>query len=62
MIHALERFEHFKGRDLNSHMPSIDAHLRMFKIFEPLRTSVLPNRLFNADEIIKIMNARRHPK
>lgn len=60
-VDDLQRFEHFKGRDLNSHMPSIEGYRRMFQVFEPMRAT-LADRSLNADEIIKIMNARRHPK
>jgi uncharacterized protein len=61
-VEDLKRWEHFKGRDLNLHMPSIDGYRRMFRIFEPMRTSVLGNRLLNADEIVQILNARRHAR
>jgi uncharacterized protein YfbU (UPF0304 family) len=61
-VEDLKRWEHFKGRDLNSHMPSVDGYRRMFEIFEPLRATVLGHRSLNADEIIEIMNARRRPR
>ena len=32
LIEQLDRFTSFKGRDLNSHMPSIDAYRRMFAV------------------------------
>jgi uncharacterized protein YfbU (UPF0304 family) len=50
------RFQHFKGRDLNSHSPSIDRYLRMYRVFEPLRAK-LHSRSLNADELISILNA-----
>ena len=51
-------FEHFEGRDLNSHMPSIDGYRNMYRVFEPMRKT-LGNRSLTAVEIAKILNARR---
>ena len=50
-------FGHFEGRDLNSHMPSIDGYRNMYRVFEPMRKT-LANRSLNADEIANILNAR----
>jgi hypothetical protein len=60
LVNDLERFAHFKGRDLNSHSPSIEVYQRMYEVFEPLRKN-LHNRDLNADEIITIMKAKLHP-
>jgi uncharacterized protein YfbU (UPF0304 family) len=58
-VDDLKRFEHFKGRDLNSHFPSsIDGYRNMYRVFEPMRKT-LANRSLNADEIASILNARR---
>ena len=40
LIDHLDSFTDFKGRDLNSHMPSIDRYSRMFLVFEPMRKSL----------------------
>jgi uncharacterized protein YfbU (UPF0304 family) len=53
-VEKLQRFEHFKGRDLNSHMPSIDRYRHMYRVFEPIRET-LHSRSLNAAEIIQIM-------
>jgi uncharacterized protein len=55
-----DRFEHFKGRDLNSHSPSIDAYRRMYAVFEPVRSN-LHDRNLSVDELIAILNAAIHP-
>ena len=60
MIEQLERFTCFKGRDLNSHMPSIDTYRRMVAAFEPIRRT-LTGRALNADEIIGLLKAWLHP-
>ena len=40
IINDLERFSHFTGRELNSHHPSIEGYLRMYEVFEPLRSGL----------------------
>ena len=60
LIEKLDRFSSFKGRDLDAHMPTIDAHRRMFAVFEPIRRT-LTGRDLNAKEIIEILKAKLHP-
>lgn len=36
IINKLDRFEEFKLRDLNSHMPSLATYERMLRVFNPL--------------------------
>ena len=56
LIDKLDLFTHFGGRDLNSHMPSIEQHRRMVRAFKPIRSSLSGN-LLSAGHIIKILNA-----
>jgi hypothetical protein len=60
LIEHLDRFTHFKGRDLNSHMPSIEAYRRMYEVFKPMRNSLGRGEL-NASQIIEILKAELHP-
>lgn len=60
LIEHLDRFSDFKGRDLNSHMPSIDAYRRMYTVFEPIRGPLGSGNLA-ADQIIEILKAAVHP-
>jgi len=60
LIHELDRFSEFEGRDLNAHMPTLDAHRRMFSVFERIRAN-LTGRDLNAAEIIEILKAKLHP-
>jgi uncharacterized protein YfbU (UPF0304 family) len=59
LIEQLGRFTKFKGRDLNSHMPTRDGYARMLQVWEPMRTTLMGREL-SADEIIKLLLARRH--
>ena len=60
LIDELDRFSEFKGRDLNAHTHTIDAHRRMLSVFEPLRCNLI-GRALNAAEIIQILQAKLHP-
>ncbi len=54
LVEELGRFEGFKGRSMNSHMPTAANYRAMAKAFEPLRTN-LHMRDLNAGEIIKLL-------
>lgn len=60
LINELGRFTGFKGRDLNAHMHSVDAHRRMVLVFEPIRSKLIGREL-NAEEIIQVLRAKLHP-
>ena len=57
IIRELERFQHFKNRDLNSHSPSIKRYRRMVATFEPIR-STLVGRELTYSEIIDLLKVR----
>jgi uncharacterized protein len=59
LINNLNRFSEFKGRDLNSHCPSLDAYRRMLKVFEPIRRNSIGQEL-DASQIIDILSIRKH--
>lgn len=60
LIDDLERFSTLKGRDLNSHMPSIETYRRMLGVFEPMRRNLMGGEL-SASQIIDVLKAMRHP-
>ena len=60
LIDQLGRFENFKGRSLDAHMPTIEVHRRMLKVFDPILHQVL-NRDFSAAQINEVMLSRVHP-
>ncbi len=59
LINKLDRFSRFKGRDLNSHAPSLAIHARMYKVFEPIRND-LDGRGLDVDELAAILNAKKY--
>ena len=40
LINRRDRFQRFKGRELNSHMPVVAEYARMNRIFQPMRASL----------------------
>lgn len=60
IIDDLERFEEFKGRDLNSHGPSIDSYKRMLSIFIPIRKNLI-NSPLSSEKLINILKEKVHP-
>lgn len=61
LVEQLDRFEIFKGRDFNAHMPTLDAYHRMLEVFDPILHKVL-NKDFSAKQIAEVMNAAKHPE
>jgi uncharacterized protein len=60
LIDHLDRYGQFKERELNSHIPSIEAYRRMYEVFEPMRRSLGVGGNLNAAQIIEILRARRN--
>lgn len=60
LIEDLGRFEDFKGRNLNSHVPIMQAYRRMLVAFEPMLRTIAGREL-SATEIIKLLKALGRP-
>jgi uncharacterized protein YfbU (UPF0304 family) len=60
-VKDMERFERFKDRELNSHMPMIDGYRRMLAAYSGREKSLGMGGEFDATEIIAILKAQRHP-
>ena len=59
LVEDMGRFSRFKGRDLNSHHPSIEIYRRMFAVFEPIRKTLVGHGL-TAGQVIELLNAKRY--
>lgn len=55
MIETMGRFDHFKGRNLNSHYPSLDAAISAVSRFEKIRPGLVPPKTLTAVQIIEIL-------
>ena len=61
IINDLERFEEFKDRGLNSHMPSIDTYNRMLSVFLPIRNNMMTGGL-SLKDLTLILKEKVHPE
>lgn len=59
LIHKLGRFERFKGRDLNSHMPTASRYVKMASRFQDMRSD-LHGRELNVTEMIDLLRRERN--
>jgi uncharacterized protein len=60
LIDELDRFSGFKGRNLDAHLPMLDAYRRMLSLFGPIRRTLTGGDL-SASQIIEILNTMTHP-
>lgn len=54
LVEQLGRFEGLKGRDFNSHCPTVASYGRMASVFETIRPSLIGREL-SADEVITLL-------
>jgi uncharacterized protein YfbU (UPF0304 family) len=59
LIEKMDRFVRFKGRELNSHWPSVETYKRMLRVYSPLRSNLLGGDL-NGGQIIAILQAMKN--
>jgi uncharacterized protein YfbU (UPF0304 family) len=48
----------FGGRDLDSHIPMADKYRRMFRVFEPIRRTLIGTTL-STDQLIEVLKAAK---
>jgi uncharacterized protein YfbU (UPF0304 family) len=58
-IRTMNRFQRFKGREINSHYPVAGRYRRMAKAFEPMRKALVTRRQLDADQIVELLQAGR---
>ncbi|HUK31195.1 MAG TPA: YfbU family protein [Candidatus Acidoferrum sp.] len=58
LVDDLGQFAVFKGRDLNSHVPCVDADRRMLAVFRALP----PSASLTAADLAKLLKERIHPE
>ena len=59
LVYEMNRFQSFKGRELNSHSESLKDYRRMFMAFEPMRSKLIGGDL-NVSQITTILKARKY--
>ncbi|MFA5544671.1 MAG: YfbU family protein [Sphaerochaetaceae bacterium] len=60
LINNLGRFQIFKDRSLNSHMPTLETSHRMLSSFEPIRNTLSLDPM-TVDELIIVLKEIIHP-
>jgi len=60
LVNQLDRFQEFKSRSFNCHHGSLDGHMRMLAVFEPLRTTLVDSSL-SVEQMTAILKERVHP-
>jgi len=45
LVNKLDRFQDLKGRDFNSHMPTVQRYAAMTRLFEPMRVDLIGREL-----------------
>lgn len=58
LINRMNRFQRFKGRDLNSHMPKVQAYRAMTSTFEKMRPQLGLARPLAVDQIVELLKTR----
>jgi uncharacterized protein len=54
LVEDLGRFSDFKGRELNSHMPTASSYARMLERFDPIRRTLMGS-LLTGDQILEVV-------
>lgn len=57
LVEKMGRFESFKGRSFNSHMPTVARYRQMYLLFEPMRTKLV-GRDLSVEDVIALL--KRH--
>jgi uncharacterized protein YfbU (UPF0304 family) len=58
LVEEMERFESFKGRDFNSHSPSLNRYHKMLSVFSKTRHTLI-GRGLSVNQIVEILNAQK---
>jgi len=61
LVNDLERFQEFKGRSLNAHMPTLDTYHRMISEFEKIRNT-LGYRPMSLAQLTTVLREIIHPE
>ena len=61
LINDLDRFQEFKGRSLNSHMPTLDTYQRMISAFEKIRSTLVSGPMSLA-QLTTVLREKIHPE
>ena len=61
LINDLDRFQEFKGRSMNAHMPTLETHHRMLSVFEEIRSNLMSGPMPLA-QLTAVLLEKIHPE
>ena len=61
LINDLERFQEFKGRSINSHMPTLETYHRMLSVFSKIRKTLI-SRSMSLAQLTTVLREKIHPE
>ena len=59
LINDLDRFQDFKGRSLNAHMPTLDMHRRMLAVFKAIRKTLVSGPM-SLEQLTAVLREQIH--
>jgi uncharacterized protein YfbU (UPF0304 family) len=63
LVNKMDRFQEFKGRELNSHSPRVGSYRRMLAAYQPMTGEELMGlRGLDADQVIQLLRAIPDPR
>jgi uncharacterized protein YfbU (UPF0304 family) len=60
-IDHMNRWQMFKGRELNSHLPMLNTYRAMYRVFEPMRKTLVGVGL-SVKQLAAILTSRKRPR
>jgi len=64
LVNDLGLASRFKGREMNSHWPSLDVHDRLLAVWRPMWDPKVKSGVYRltADDLIKVLREKVHPE
>lgn len=60
-VEKMGRWTNFKGREMNSHMPTVHTYARMYEKFAPMYKTIAGRNL-SVDELIELLAVKKYPE
>lgn len=60
LVDDLSRFSRFRDRkhDMNSHHPTLDTYGKMYRVFEPIRKTLVFGKAMSVEQLAEVLNTR----
>lgn len=61
IVNRLDRFVEFKGRDFNSHCPSLEAYSRMLRLYASMQDNLFMGGVLSVSQLARLLKEQVHP-